>query len=145
MNKVSPKQPIKSHPLYCTWNNMMNRCRNKNSQDYKYYGGRGIKVCDRWFKFWNFVEDMGERPEKHTLDRIDNDIGYCPENCRWVDRSTQSLNVRSKGKSGIKNISFRNGMCRVRVRWKGKMYQLSLPALEEAVEFRDLLIEELVG
>ncbi len=65
------------HPLYSTWKSMKSRCYNPNRRDYRYYGGRGIGVCDSWIKsFERFVEDMGERPEGHTLDREDNDKGY---------------------------------------------------------------------
>lgn len=76
---------------------MLTRCYNKNSKGYKYYGGRGIKVCDRWKRdnkgFENFLADMGERPSPlHTLDRVDVNGNYCPENCRWATQTQQSNN-----------------------------------------------------
>ena len=84
------------HPLYSTWKSMINRCHNPNNVSYKNYGGRGIGVCDRWANsFWDFLEDMGERPEGHTLDREDNNSGYCKENCRWATRSQQASNTRN--------------------------------------------------
>lgn len=87
-----------NHPLYRTWKGMRARCNNPNFKQFADYGGRGIEVCERWNNvndgFWNFVEDMGERPDGYTLDRIDPDGDYCPENCVWSDRLTQNNNTR---------------------------------------------------
>ena len=76
---------MKKHPLYNTWMGIIQRCINPNIKPYKDYGGRGIKVCDRWLKIDNFLEDMGERPtDKHKLGRLDIQKNYEPSNCKWV-------------------------------------------------------------
>lgn len=80
---------------YKSWCAMIQRCHNKNRDVYPLYGGRGIQVCDRWRDYSNFLADMGERPEGATLDRIDNNGDYTPQNCRWADHKTQTRNSRA--------------------------------------------------
>jgi hypothetical protein len=91
---------ISSHYLYGTWESMMQRCFNESRKEYEHYGGRGITVCPQWQDSKVFLEFcdtvLGERPEGHTLDRIDNDRGYFPDNVRWADAKTQSNNQRGR-------------------------------------------------
>lgn len=98
---LSPKfgsQSRLKHPLYNTWRSMKQRCFNSNSTAYRYYGGRGITICDYWLGkngFTNFINDMGKRPTKnHSIDRIDNDGNYEPNNCKWSTKKQQIKNRR---------------------------------------------------
>jgi hypothetical protein len=78
---------------YRIWRHMRTRCENANSPAYKWYGGKGIKVCDRWLEFKNFFEDMGKRPSpKHSIDRINVEGDYELSNCRWATMKTQQRN-----------------------------------------------------
>lgn len=78
--------------IYGVWKNMKQRCTNPNNPAYKRYGGAGITLCKRWYKFENFYADMGDRPEGKSLDRINNKRGYSPSNCRWASIKEQNQN-----------------------------------------------------
>lgn len=81
-------------PTYRSWCGIIERTTKPTSKMYFEYGGRGITVCDRWLGFANFLDDMGVRPDGTSIDRINNDAGYEPGNCRWATRSEQNRNTR---------------------------------------------------
>lgn len=85
-------------PIHNIWKSIKQRCLNPNNKDYKNYGGRGITVCNRWLKFENFYKDVGNPPKGLTLDRINNNGNYNPNNWRWATRQQQSDNKRRKGR-----------------------------------------------
>lgn len=83
---------------YRSWAMMKNRTTNPNANDWKYYGGRGIKLCPRWHNFRNFLKDMGEKPSpSHSIDRVNNEGNYNKRNCRWATKKEQTANRRPRG------------------------------------------------
>lgn len=90
---------VKREPEYIVWCSMRQRCSNPNASKFEDYGGRGIRVCERWSRYENFLEDMGRRPSSsHSIERIDVDGGYEPGNCRWATADDQSVNKRTSRK-----------------------------------------------
>lgn len=89
-----PRNTNMKTPEYRVWQNMKQRCFNKNAKSYKNYGGRGIAVCRRWMKFENFFADMGMRPAGLTIERKNNERNYCPSNCIWATAKVQARNRR---------------------------------------------------
>lgn len=119
-----------------SWEHMIDRCNNKKNDRYYDYGGRGIKVCDRWMKFDNFLKDMGNRPINTTLDRINNNGNYEPSNCRWANKEQQYSNMRSNV-----NIKYK-GKVRTLTQWS-KIYNIPrdiiISKIKKGISFDEIL------
>lgn len=120
---------------FAIWSGMRRRCVSVKDKDYHKYGGRGITVCERWLhSFANFYQDMGDRPFGTTLDRIDNNGNYCPENCRWATDKTQARNRRTN-----LLITF-NGVTKTLAEW-AEQYSLNWNTLRARIMERGWSIE----
>src|SRR6187455_357875 len=119
-NRQNPEKNPALKKLHQAWYGMLQRCNNPKTKGYRWYGAKGIKVCERWEKWENFLDDMGDCPKRYTLERLDNSLGYSPENCVWADYKTQGRNrsnvklYECEGKkvtlgeyAKLKNISYR--------------------------------------
>lgn len=113
-------------PTYKSWQAMMQRCTNIHDDNYPHYGARGISVCDKWRTFEGFYEDMGDRPDSTTLDRIDVNGNYSKENCRWATNETQQNNKRTN----------------TRIKFNGKVQTLAQWARELNVDY-ELLVSRI--
>ena len=141
---------LRNHRFYKTWKHMVDRCNNPKIKAYKDYGGRGISVCEEWLDIRNFVDwcDLTHpNQEGYTLDRINNDKGYSPENCRWVDKSTQAINrrMRRTNTSGFVGVGFNKS----KGKWEASLklnniykYIGRFNTIEEAAQARDNYIIE---
>ena len=124
---------MSGNSTYSSWKSMKSRCYDKNDKDYKRWGGRGISVCEAWRNsFVQFYKDMGERPNGHTIDRINNEGNYEPENCRWSVPKTQSNNTRKnyfieymgriqtakQWAEELKNVEYKTILYRLRNGWE---------------------------
>jgi hypothetical protein len=128
------------HPLQNVYYNILKRCYSPKAQSYKYYGEKGIGVCKRWTGengFANFVKDMGERPKGYQIDRINNNDGYYPENCRWVNIYQQMANQTSNNEIVGVGWHKQRGKYRARIKVNKKDISLGLfNKLEDAIKAR---------
>jgi hypothetical protein len=144
-SKRGDRKDCIDHPLYRTWHNMLKRCYLPSESNFQNYGGRGIKVEESWWHFKNFLKDMGEKPtHHHSLDRIDNELGYSKYNCRWATRSEQCCNRRkfknnTTGETGIVKVSY---SYLARFDYENKRYDIGrFTTFEKAVEARRAFVK----
>lgn len=126
--RVTKEERLTDHPLYKRWEKIKDRCYNPNSKAYKYYRGKGIKMCDDWLNSENFLswaeETNWNKEPGLTLDRIDGDGDYSPENCRWVNKYIQAYNKErlNVSKSGVTGVTKIRHKWRAHLMYKGEYY-----------------------
>lgn len=136
---------MKNTPEHNSWSGIKDRCFNQNNKQYKDYGGRGIKVCDRWLGpdgFENFLKDMGPKPSsEYSIDRIDNEKGYSPDNCKWASRWEQNGNRRwenkSSGITGVRKFNDKYWIATIVV--NGRTHTKYTKTIEAAIQAREQL------
>lgn len=138
-------QGLSYERLYAVYNGMISRCHNKNNPHYNLWGGRGIKVCDQWrydyqaFRKWALYAGYDETKERkyQTLERIDNDGDYCPENCRWASYQEQALNKRPRKTGAYKyNWTF-EGITKSAIEWC-EIFGVSVPMVMYRVKAKGM-------
>lgn len=128
---------LSQSPEYGVWQTLKDRVLNPAHHKYPNYGGRGIRICDRWLKFENFIADMGRRPGKgYSIERKDNDGDYCPENCVWVKASEQARNRRNN-----RNLTL-NGSMRTLTEWC-ELYGMAQPTVRKRLKGNWALLDAL--
>ena len=146
MSRLHYKQDGRTkHELFSTWQGMNLRCYSKSSSNYKNYGKRGIKVCDEWrYDFYKFVEDMGPRPKGYSLDRIDVNGDYYPENCRWASLYEQQANRRVNNNTGFVGITYQKNSKKFLAEIGGKKNRERklFNNINDAIEWRNNKLKE---
>ncbi len=132
------KHGLTNHKLYAVWKQIKQKCNNPNSYRYKYYGKRGITICAEWTNsfivFYNWCLNNSWKSGL-SIDRTNNDLGYYPENCRFVNQSIQNSNKRGYGITGVKHVSKRRGGYIVKKQINGRhVYFGDFKTLEEAAK-----------
>jgi len=151
INETSSTHGLKKHKLYSIFNDMKNRCFNKNTTGYKYYGGRGITICEEWrndfMSFYNWAMANGWGTGL-SIDRINNDGNYDPSNCRWTTKEVQASNtvmIRSTNSSGYRGVSFKNQnkkwVAQIKVNGNKKHLGYFETALEAAITYNNYVIK----
>jgi len=137
--KLKTTHGMSNSTTYVCWSHMLNRCNDCNSREYKNYGGRGITVCDSWLKFENFLTDMGEKQTGLTIERKNNNLGYCKENCEWATHTKQNRNQRIKknNKTGTSGVFWSEKKQKYIVRIRVNYKQIYLGSFNELNNARD--------